>query len=91
MAGAQQRLVFPAEDTVMEDSTDPTDIAALLTGDEGAGYGNHSIYNPKLDFALQTPLLLLWFAVATFLAGLFSVVFSPLGSSLEWGDDAKVV
>jgi len=41
-------------------------------------------------YALQTPIMLLTFSVTTFLAGLSSVIFSPLAQTIAWGDDAKV-
>lgn len=41
-------------------------------------------------FALQTPIMLLAFAAAAFLAGLCSVVFAPLAKNPMWDDNAKV-
>ena len=41
-------------------------------------------------FMLQAPIMLLTFSVMTFLAGLCSVIFSPIGKDLRWDDDAKV-
>lgn len=41
-------------------------------------------------YALQAPLMLLMLSVMTFLAGLCSVIFSPLARNLTWNADAKV-
>lgn len=46
--------------------------------------------NSFLVFALQAPLMLLTLSVITFLAGLCAVVFAPLASKPEWGNNAKV-
>ena len=89
VTGAQQRMVLPGDDPYLKD-TDLTQIADVLTK---ARQPNDTAYihpNRGLIFALQTPLMLLSLAVAAFLGGLFSVVFSPLASSLLWGDGAKV-
>ena len=43
----------------------------------------------RLIFMLQAPIMLLTFSVMTFLAGLCSVVFSPLGMDLRWDSNAK--
>ena len=41
-------------------------------------------------FALQAPMMLLTLSVMTFLAGLCSVIFSPLAHHLAWNSEAKV-
>ena len=41
-------------------------------------------------FALQAPTMLLMLSVMTFLAGLGSVILSPLAHHLAWNNDAKV-
>ncbi|OQU99756.1 hypothetical protein CLAIMM_05343 [Cladophialophora immunda] len=41
-------------------------------------------------FSLQAPIMLLTFSTMTFLAGLCSVVFSPLARDLRWNDEAKI-
>ena len=47
--------------------------------------------NTFLVFALQAPIMLLTGSVMTFLAGLASVVFSPLAKQLVWDENAKVL
>ena len=44
----------------------------------------------RFVFMLQAPIMMLMFSVMTFLAGLCSVVYSPLAQNLQWNDDAKV-
>ncbi len=44
----------------------------------------------KYIFALQAPIMLLTFSVLAFLAGMCSIIFSPLAQQLEWNSDAKV-
>ena len=41
-------------------------------------------------FALQAPMMLLTLSVISFLAGLCSVIFSPLAHHLTWNSEAKV-
>lgn len=43
----------------------------------------------RFIFMLQAPIMLLTFSVMTYLAGLCSVVFSPLGMDLHWDSNAK--
>ena len=79
VGGAQQQWVLPAEDLLKAEDVDLEQLKSVLKD-----------RNKGLVFALQCPLMFFSYSVATFLAGFFSVVFSPLASKLSWGDDAKV-
>lgn len=79
VSGAQQQWILPAKDTLEAEDKHLNQLADDLKS------GNKS-----LKFALQCPLMFFSYSVAAFLSGLFSVVFSPLGKNLVWGDDAKV-
>lgn len=47
-------------------------------------------HNNGLKFALQCPMMVFSFSITTFLAGLWSVVFSPLGMGNRRDGDVKV-
>ena len=55
-----------------------------------AGDGHSIKLKTRFIFMLQAPIMLLTFSVMTFLAGLCSVVFSPLGQDPGWNSNAKV-
>lgn len=88
VTGAQQQMVLPGDNPPLED----LDLAQFIATITGIRQLNNTAkkYNYGLIFALQAPLMLFSLAVAAFLAGLFSVVFGPLGSSPLRGDNAKV-
>lgn len=88
VTGAQQQMVLPGDDPHLQDM----DLAHIIATITGIRQSNNTAkkHNHGLIFALQAPLMLFSLAVALFLAGLFSVVFGPLGSSPLWGDNAKV-
>ena len=88
VTGAQQQMVLPGDDPHLQDM-DLSQIIATITGIRQSN-NTAKKHNHGLIFALQAPLMLFSLAVALFLAGLFSVVFNPLGSSPLWGDNAKV-
>lgn len=82
VTGQQQQMVLPREEPGKDFEPSDTDLDKFTETIRNGG--------SEVVFALQTPLMLFSLAAASFLAGLFSVVFSPLGSNLEWGNDAKV-
>lgn len=90
VSGSQQTLLLPREkDARSQDDIDNERKRALwiqekVRGSDPAGISDRYVY------ALQAPIMLLMFAVMTFLAGLCSVVFSPLARNLGWNGDAKV-
>ena len=87
MLEAQQNVALSDESELGLD-----DAAALkkkLTGAKSST-GDSYLPNYGLVFAIQCPSMLFVLSVATFLAGLWSVVFSPLALKRAWGDDAKV-
>lgn len=88
--GSQQILVLPGEKRIRSQ----TDIqqeedAAKVVQDRIKGHDPGALKNLYV-YALQSPIMLLTLSVATFLAGLFSVVFSPLARNLAWDDHAKI-
>ena len=91
ISGSQQLLVLPREQQGIISQTDierDKDLARLvqrkIKGRSRDGLNNLYVY------ALQTPIMLLTFSVMTFLAGLCSVVFSPLARNPAWTSEAKV-
>ena len=89
--GSQQILLLPetkAEGNYSEQDEDEAGrIRDKLRKDE-AHDGAYEVKGRWL-FALQAPIMLLTFSVMTFLAGLCSVVFSPLAHHLTWDSEAK--
>jgi hypothetical protein len=59
-------------------------VRRLQRRSDGAGL------KTKYIFALQAPIMLLTFSAMTFLAGVCSVVYSPLAKRLAWNDESKV-
>lgn len=75
VAAAQQGMVLPGDETLMATTNLPSISGMVTSGNE--------LTHWQLVFVLQCPLMFFSFAVATFLAGLFAVVFGPLGRTLS--------
>lgn len=88
--GSQQILVLPGEKStrsqtdIEQEKRAANVVKCRIKGHRPDGLNNSYVY------ALQSPIMLLTFSVATFLAGLFSVIFSPLAHSLTWDSQAKI-
>ncbi|KAL8635049.1 MAG: hypothetical protein Q9228_007422 [Teloschistes exilis] len=79
VTGAQQLWVLPNEDSLKAPDVDLEPLKWHMK--------NHK---KRFVFAIQCPLMFFSYSVATFLSGLFSVVFSPLAGKATWSDDAQV-
>ncbi|KAL8765063.1 MAG: hypothetical protein Q9194_006693 [Teloschistes cf. exilis] len=77
VTGAQQLWVLPNEDSLKAPDVDLEPLEWHMK--------NHK---KRFVFAIQCPLMFFSYSVATFLSGLFSVVFSPLAGKATWSDDA---
>lgn len=85
--GSQQILLLPETKAEGNYSEQDEDEAGRIR-DKLRKDGAHEVKGRWL-FALQAPIMLLTFSVMTFLAGLCSVVFSPLAHHLTWDSEAK--
>ena len=83
--GAQQTLVLPDQETLERVSAQEVERIKLSF----TKHGRHSDQpSTSVLFAFQVPIMLLGYTVVCFLAGLCSVVLSPL--TRRWNDEAKV-
>ena len=93
--GSQQILLLPetkAEGNYSEQDEDEAGRIRDKLRKDGAydgAYDGACEVKGRWLFALQAPIMLLTFSVMTFLAGLCSVVFSPLAHHLTWDSEAK--
>ena len=78
-------MIFPDEEIR---KSDLKLLSNCLTRDAPSNGAQHRHVNNVMVFALQMPLMLFSYSVASFLAGLFAVVFGTLRP--VWGDDARV-
>lgn len=89
LTGAQQTLYLGTSTLVAQlNSREIRELKSSL-----ASRGNKSAVQkacPLVVFAWQAPLMLLCYAVVCFLAGLCSIVYSPLVRALQWNADARV-
>jgi hypothetical protein len=85
--GAQQTLVLPDADSI--DVLAPDKIESMKQS-----FMSRGNLNPRpsrlMLFVWQAPIMLLGCAVFSFLAGLCSVVLSPLARKPSWNEEAKV-
>ena len=79
--GAQQTIVLPSE--VDRDT-------ALGVQQRLRVHGKEDTPRKNMLFISQSPIMCFSLSVACFLAGLSSVVVSPLAQSPLWGPEAKV-
>ena len=79
--GAQQRIVLPPE--VDRDT-------ALAVQQRLSMHGEEATPRKSMLFISQSQIMCFSLSVACFLAGLSSVVVSPLAQSLHWGPETKV-
>lgn len=80
--GAQQTLELPEASGTIDALT----FKRRLT----ARHSNPPTPSRIMLFALQAPFMCMTYSIALFLAGLTSVVLSPLARQPMWDDDAKV-
>jgi hypothetical protein len=85
--GAQQTLVLPDADSI--DALAPDKIESMKQSFMSKGDLNPQPSRLML-FVWQAPIMLLGCAVFSFLAGLCSVVLSPLARNRSWNEEAKV-
>lgn len=83
-------LLLPGEkgEPLQHDSEQDTELAEKIR-DKMRKNGTAEVKRCWL-FALQAPIMLLMLSVMTFLAGLCSVIFSPLAHDLAWNANAKM-
>ena len=85
--GAQQTLVLPEADSI--DVLAPDKVESMKQS-----FMSRGGLNPRpsilMLFIWQAPITLLGCAVFSFLAGLCSVVLSPLARKPSWNEEAKV-
>lgn len=85
--GAQQSLVLPEADSIEKLTSEELERMKQSF----AASKQRSSQPSRLSlFAWQIPLMLLGYAVVTFLGGLCSVVLSPLARNPGWNDETKV-
>jgi len=90
ISGSQQNLVLPREKFEKSQNDDKQDLDLAVSVQEKIRGRSLDGLNSFYVYALQTPIMLLSFSVMTFLAGLCSVIFSPLTINVAWNSDAKV-
>jgi len=89
MTGAQQTLLLETSEPSSQMS--PDHLHNLRRSLEGCcSNQQHPKPCPIVIFSWQVPIMLLCYAVISFLAGLCVVVYSPIAGKVEWNADAKV-
>lgn len=95
MLGAQQTIAIPdlnTEPRISEARASDFQRRLQRTGKGHLGAKENALPKRVMLFVWQTPLMLFTYGVAAFLAGLSSVVVSPLvGVGGGWGVEAKTV
>ena len=88
LTGAQQTLVLVSADSISElGPSEIQEIRASLASRTGHERPRPSAF---AVFSWQVPLMLLCYCILCFLAGLCSIVYSPLSKKLAWSSDLKV-
>lgn len=87
LLGAQQTLVLPEVDAVQLWDRSQLDNAKKSLA--GVDQSDRHVSGAAL-FAWQSHIMLLAYSIVSYVAGLFSVVLSPLAQRPVWGNDAKV-
>ena len=87
LTGAQQCLVLPDAETLASLTLEEVESMRLSFTGRAKPLDKPGVCTL---FAWQIPMMLLSYAVICFLAGLCSVVLSPLARNPHWSGDAKV-